>query len=197
MMKGFLFFLLSQIMVSEEALRFTNVYKQGYDTSCGIAVTASLLRHYWNIPIEEADLYQTMILDQAEDDAATYTISFLDIMNYVREHHLAAQAYKMDWAMLTDTLGKDFTPVIISYDKPQPHFALLVHIEKGFAFVADPAKGFEIVDQTTFEKNYSGNALLTASRNMVKDTERIQRITETEMERLATLQNLTHSRRRW
>jgi ABC-type bacteriocin/lantibiotic exporter with double-glycine peptidase domain len=183
-------------MVSEEALRFTHVYKQGYDTSCGIAVTASLLQYYWNIPIEEADLYQTMILDKADEDADTYTISFLDIINHVSRYQLAAKAYKMDWDMLHDTLEKGFAPIVINYEKPQPHFALLVHLAKDFALVADPAKGFEIVAQPVFEKNYSGNALLTASRSAVKDTERIKQITETQTARLTTLQTLAHSRRR-
>lgn len=196
-MNGFMFFVLSTLLISEEEMRFTHVYKQGYDTSCGIAVTAALLNHYWNIPIEEPDLYQAMILDRIEDDSATYTISFLNIMQYLQHHQIAGRAYKMDWDTLQDTLHKGFAPVIINYDKPNPHFALLLHLEHNFAFVADPAKGFEIVDKPTFEKNYSGNSLLTASRSAVKDTERIQRITEAETSRLETLQGLARSRRRW
>ncbi|MDR3122687.1 MAG: hypothetical protein LBU16_02785 [Treponema sp.] len=194
-MKGILFLLLSQIMVPEESLRFTHVYKQGYDTSCGVAATASLLRYYWNIPVEEADLYQTMILDQAAGDADTYTISFLDIMEEARRHGLAARSYKMDWAALQDALEKGFGPALINYDKPQPHFALLVHCEKGFAFVEDPAKGFEIVDKTTFEENYSGNALLTAGRGVAKDTERLQQIAGDGAARLEALQKLAWRRR--
>jgi predicted double-glycine peptidase len=193
-MKWFLFLLLTQTMVSEESLRFANVYKQGYDTSCGIAATASLLRYYWNIPVEEADLYQTMILDQAATDADTYAISFLDIISQTQQHGLAARAYKMDWDTLSDTLQKGFDPVVINYEKPQPHFALLVHLEKDVAFVTDPAKGFEIVDKPTFEKNYSGNALLTASYSTIKDTDRIRRITEDGTARVEALQKLARRR---
>jgi predicted double-glycine peptidase len=65
-MARFLFTLLATMMLSEEDLRFTHVYKQGYDTSCGVAVIASLLNTYWNIPIAEADLYQSLILDQTD-----------------------------------------------------------------------------------------------------------------------------------
>jgi hypothetical protein len=45
-MDRFLFTLLATMVISEEDLRFTHVYKQGDDTSCGVAVTASLLNTY-------------------------------------------------------------------------------------------------------------------------------------------------------
>jgi hypothetical protein len=83
-MGRFLFTLLVTVVISEEELRFTHVYKQGYDTSCGVAVTASLLNTYWNIPITEADLYQSLILDQAGEDAAVYTVSLLSIAEYLK-----------------------------------------------------------------------------------------------------------------
>lgn len=196
-MSSFMFFALSALMISGEELRFSHVYKQGYDSSCGIAVTAALLNNYWQIPAAESDLYQTMILDRAAEDADTYTISFLDIMQYVQQHQIGAKAYKMDWETLADTLAKGFAPVLINYDKPKPHFALLLHLENSFAFVADPARGFEIVDKPAFERSYSGNALLTASRTAQKNTEYIQQITEEETQRLSALQDLARSRRRW
>jgi predicted double-glycine peptidase len=195
-MTGFLFFVLSSLLISEEELRFTHVYKQGYDSSCGIAVTAALLNHYWNIPISEADLYQTMILDRVSEDATTYTISFLSMMDYLQHQQIAAKAYTMDWDTLHDTLAKGFAPIVINYDKPKPHFALLLHLESDYAFVADPAQGFGIVDKPTFERQYSGNALLTASRNAQKNTAYIQHITTATQKRLATLQDLAKLRRR-
>lgn len=138
-----------------------------------------------------------MILDRTDENADTYTISFFDIMQYVQGFQLGSKAYRMDWQALQDTLQKGFAPILINYDKPKPHFALLLHFESGFAFVADPAKGFEIVDKPTFEKNYSGNALLTASKTAVKNTDRIQRVTTDETARLDTLQSLAKNRRRW
>ena len=70
-MSSFMFFALSALMISGEELRFSHVYKQGYDSSCGIAVTAALLNNYWQIPAAESDLYQTMILNRAAEDAYT------------------------------------------------------------------------------------------------------------------------------
>jgi ABC-type bacteriocin/lantibiotic exporter with double-glycine peptidase domain len=196
-MEIFVFFALTRMMVSEEELRFAAMYKQGYDTSCGIAVTASLLNHYWNTPVTEPDLYQTMILDRFDGEAAAYTITFYDIMQYMETRQIAARAYKMDWNTLGDSLEKGYAPIIIHYEKPRPHFALLLRLLDNYALAADPAKGFEIVDKTTFEKNYSGNALLTASRDIQKNTGLIEQIASEKIQRLHTLQDLARSRRRW
>lgn len=190
-----MFFVLTTLVTPEEEQRFAHVYKQGYDTSCGIAVTAALLNNYWNIPATEPDLYQDMILDRLSDEAQTYTISFLDITRYAAERGVAARSYKMNWAELNDSLGKGYAPVVINYDKPKPHFALLLNIQNNFAFVADPAKGFEIVDKAAFIQSYSGNALLTASRSEKKNAAYIARITEEEERRLNALEALARRRR--
>ncbi|MCR4422903.1 MAG: hypothetical protein NUV32_10585, partial [Exilispira sp.] len=52
-------------------------YKQGFDTSCGIAVAASILKFFYNINIDEKSLIEHFftILSAKKD----YTISLLDI----------------------------------------------------------------------------------------------------------------------
>ncbi|MDR1095407.1 MAG: hypothetical protein LBL31_03360 [Spirochaetaceae bacterium] len=192
-MDRFLFTLLATMVISEEDLRFTHVYKQGYDTSCGVAVTASLLNTYWNIPVTEADLYQSLILDRLDrtaEDADGYTVSLFAVAEYLKTHDVQSRAYKMDWETLEDTLKKGYGPVLIHYEKPEPHFALLTHIEGDYAFVADPARGFGMVDYRWFMKNYSGNALLTASRTAVKDTEALETVNAGGKERLNRLEIL-------
>jgi predicted double-glycine peptidase len=190
-MSRFLFALLSTMVLSEEDLRFTPVYKQGYDTSCGVAVTASLLNTYWNIPITEADLYQSLILERTSEDAAGYTVSLLAIAEYLQTRGIQSRAYRMDWEILEDTLKKGYGPVLIHYEKPDPHFALLTHIEGDYAFVADPARGFGMVDKRWFMKNYSGNVLLTASRTAVKDTEALETVNAGGKKRLTRLESLS------
>ena len=189
-MTRFLFTLLSTMLLSEEDLRFTPIYKQGYDTSCGVAVTASLLNTYWNIPVTETDLYKDLILDQAAERADGYTVSLFAIAEYLKSQGIQSRAYQMDWETLEDTLKKGYAPVLIHYKKPEPHFALLLHLEAGYAFVADPARGFGLVDQQGFMKQYSGNALLTASREASKDREALDRAIGGGRERLTRLQGL-------
>ncbi|MDR1325520.1 MAG: hypothetical protein LBK00_05740 [Treponema sp.] len=196
-MTRFLFTLLSTLLISEEELRFSYAQKQGYDTSCGVAVTASLLNTYWNTPINEADLYQDMVLDRIAETDVTYTISFLTMTEYLTQHRIASRAYKMDFPTLADSLQKGYAPIVVNYTEPRPHFALLLHInERGFAFVADPARGFGFVDSGTFNKNYSGNALLTASTGIPpKNSAYVQSVVATEEQRLDRLSELATSRR--
>lgn len=117
-MSRFLFTLLSTMLLSEEELRFAYVDKQGYDTSCGVAVTATLLNTYWNIPVTEADLYQSLILDQIAGNAANYTVSLFSIAEYLKTQGIQSRAYKMDWETLERAMPrclsimKNRTPIL-------------------------------------------------------------------------------------
>jgi predicted double-glycine peptidase len=190
-MSRFLFTLFATLVVSEEELRFTQVYKQGYDTSCGVAVTASLLNTYWHITLAEEELYQDLILNQnPEGGEREYSVSLFAIAEYLKTQGIQSRAYQMDWETLEDSLAKGYAPILIHYENPDPHFALLLHLEADFGFVADPARGFVVVDKREFLKNYSGNVLLTASREATKDTEAIEQATREGRERLKRLQAL-------
>jgi hypothetical protein len=103
----------------------------------------------------------------------------------------------MDWDTLNDTLKKGYAPIVVHYLEPRPHFALLLHIDRrGFAFLADPARGFGFVGSNTFSKHYSGNALLTASNGVpAKDSAYIQTIITIDERRLDRLEELATSRR--
>jgi ABC-type bacteriocin/lantibiotic exporter with double-glycine peptidase domain len=192
--KGFLFALLTQCVVSGEELRFEYIDKQGLDTSCGIAVTASLLNIYWNIPVKEEDLYAAMVFDTAQADDPTYSISFHTMSAYLQKHGIVSRAYKMDWNALRDSLNKNFAPIVVHYAEPVPHFALLLYMDDERAYVADPAKGMGVVNRSLFEKNYSGNALLTASRSARKRTEAIDRCIAVETARQKRLNALASRR---
>jgi predicted double-glycine peptidase len=194
-MTHFLFILLSTILLSEEELRFTPIYKQGYDTSCGIAVTATLLNMYWNTPVTEANLYQKMILEKTGGETEHYTVSLLDISRTLGGYTVLARPYSMDWHTLEDTLEKAYAPIVIHYERPVPHFAVLLHIEKDFAFVADPARGFGLVHKSVFIKNYSGNTLLTASREAVKNDTAIKATVSAGQDKLCRLETLSRIRR--
>jgi predicted double-glycine peptidase len=190
-MSRFLFTLLATMVMSEEDLRFTHVYKQGYDASCGVAVAATLLNTYWNIPATEADLYQSLILDKNSEDAAGYTVSLFTIAERLQTRGVQSRAYRMDWETLEDSLKKGYGPALIHYEKPDLHFALLTLIEGDYAFAADPSRGFGIVDKRWFMKNFSGNVLLTASRTAEKNVEALETVNAGGKKRLARLESLS------
>ncbi|MDR0556638.1 MAG: hypothetical protein LBG43_02020 [Treponema sp.] len=195
-MTVFLFSLLTTALLSEEELRFAYNSKQGADTSCGIAATASLLNQYWNIPVAESDLYQEMIFNNVREGDVNYSISFKTIIDSLSQYEVAARAYKMDWDVLQDALTKGYAPILIHYDKPNPHFALLMHIEGDYLFVADPAQGFGLVHKTVFTKNYSENVMLTALRTAAKNKDAIENAVASARGRLDKLRGLARRRLR-
>jgi len=190
----FVFWLLTNVVVPQEDVRFTHVFKQGFDTSCGISATATLLNKYWNIPILQSETYQEMIINRIDANADNYTISFATINDYLSSHNIQSRAYRMDWDELRDALEKGFEPIIIHYQTPTAHFALLLHIERDFAFVADPSRGFELVDRWTFTKHFSGNVMLTASRVHQKNNKYIAQIISEKQNKLNRLQRVARLR---
>jgi predicted double-glycine peptidase len=106
-MSNALFLLLSTALLSQETVRFAHVFKQGFDTSCGISVTASLLDKYWNMPVQEAALYQAMLEGRIGEGGQTYTINFLTIQEYLQHQDIQSKAYYMD-GLLGRYPGKRF-----------------------------------------------------------------------------------------
>jgi predicted double-glycine peptidase len=139
-------------------------------------------------------MYQTIIITRIDDDTLNYTISFAAISDYLSTHNIQSRAYRMDWDELRDALVKDFRPIIIHYQVPMAHFALLLHIERDYAFVADPARGFELVDRWTFMKRFSGNVILTASRVHQRNNKYISEVIAEKQNRLNRLQRVARLR---
>jgi predicted double-glycine peptidase len=180
--------------MSEEEIRFTPIYKQGFDTSCGIAVSASLLNIYWNISVNEEDLYKNMINLDTIDAMGNYTVSMKTIMDGLLMYGVQSRAYSMDWETLDDTLKKGYSPIVVHLEKPRPHFVLLLNINDEYAFSADPARGYGLVKKTEFLQNYSGNALLTASREVVKNEQVIEKSVKEAQLKLEKLKKLARLR---
>lgn len=193
-MNTFMFLILSTMVIPQEEMRFTHVFKQNFDTSCGISTTATLLNKYWNISVFGDEMYQE-ILDRLEDGDIDYTINFLTIAEFLLRHSIQSRAFKMDWDQLVNNLAQGFGPIIVHYNRPLPHFALLLHIEDDYAFVADPARGYEAIDRKTFLQRYSGNVLLAASRVHQKDEVYLQQVISEKRTQINRLQQL--ARRRW
>lgn len=190
-MKSLLVLFFPLLLNSAEDLRFRYSFKQGQDTSCGVAVTASLLNMYWNIPVVEEELYQNMVYNNVENNGPDYLVSFLTISECLKKYGVASRAYQMTWEALADSLDKNFAPIVINYDKPLAHFVLLLHFQNNFAYVADPASGFALISKEEFEKKYSGFALVTASNNQQKNTEFIKQSITVECKRFANLRSIS------
>ncbi len=153
----------------KESLRFQFCHEQGFDTSCGMTVAATMLDHYWGIPVSELELIETVLGDKVE--AGDYTVSLADMAAAFSLHGLSSRAYRLDWDGLHAVVGKGYAPIVVHYDRPEKHFALLLGFNGDRAVTVDPARGMESMSRETFENRYSGMAMLAASAAMAADAD--------------------------
>lgn len=67
------------------------------------------------------------------------------------------RAWRAAWDRLPDLVGRA-APLLVHYDRPQTHFALLLHAGPRGVVTADPARGLELLSRAQFEARWSGVA---------------------------------------
>ena len=145
--------------IPREAIRFEYVQEQGLDTSCGLACAATLLSRYYGIAVTEAGL----VAGLAEEKRG-YGASMADLAAILDAFGVRSKGFKFSCAELEAACAKGFAPIIVHYDRPEAHWALLVHAEKDFVVVSDPARGTELLSMAKFSERWSGAALLRRVR---------------------------------
>jgi len=155
-MRGFLLLLLLSETIDRESLRFIHSSEQGYDTSCGLTTLACLIDRYWGIPADERSLAETYLANKrgVED----LTISFADMALILNAKGFVWKAYRMSFDQLEQAAAA-YAPMIIHYDKPDGHFALLISARDGKLVIGDPAEGTILRGRAYFESRWSGAVL--------------------------------------
>lgn len=156
--------------VPKENLRFAYVMEQGMDASCGMATVATALSLYWQLPTAEVDLLAELVAKEGLSGAGVDgTVSLASMAAAFKNRGISARAFRLDWDRLEDILARGYVPVVVHYDRPDPHFALLLGITGEVAILADPARGLETLGRAGFEKRYSGVAMALDSRSRQRD----------------------------
>lgn len=149
------------LVIPKEGLRFSAVFEQEADLSCGLAAAASVLALYCSIPADEAFVY-TLIGGTGR--GAGRGIALGDIGHAFSAVGVSSRAFRMDDAQLERALELGFAPIVVRYDRPSPHFALLLGSGSGpfgeFFAMADPARGIEALSRSDFDARWCGAALL-------------------------------------
>ena len=159
-MKSFLILLLLSETIDKESLRFIHSSEQGYDTSCGLTALACLIDRYWGIPADERSLAETYLANKLA--AGNLTISFADMALILHAKGFVWKAYRMSYDQLEQAAAA-YAPMIIHYDKPEGHFALLISARDGELVIGDPAEGTTLRGREYFESRWSGAVLLAAN----------------------------------
>lgn len=151
-------------VASKESLRFQYTMEQGFDTSCGMSVVATALDRYWGVPTDEVELIESTIGEKLRE--GDYTVSLADMAAAFEVRGVATRAFKLDWDGLASLIGKGYAPLVVHYDEPEKHFALLLGFNDGRAITVDPARGLESLSRESFEARYSGAAMALASKTL-------------------------------
>jgi len=161
-------------IISLESLHFTDCYKQGLDTSCGIATTASFLRFFYNIELDEKKLIEQFFEKLKEKN--DFTISMLDIKNILEYYGFTVKGVKITKLQLIKY--SMYAPVILHFEKPQKHFTIFTGFYGQYLFLVDPSIGIHFIDDKDFENKFSGYALFVYGKDELKRWDVIHRINE-------------------
>jgi len=159
-------------LVAEEALRFGPVFEQRSDSSCGLAAAASLLSLFCGIPATEPGLAARLV-SLGPRSGAGATLG--DILVLLADAGIKAKAFRMDPPSLSSALAAGYIPLILRYDKPEPHFALLIGSDGQVFALADPARGLEALEESDLLRRWDGTALLVDRRSATEAGRKLAR----------------------
>ena len=157
---------------SRESLRFEAVHEQAFDSSCGYASVASLLDLYWNQKTSELDL-----LAGEPGRAGNRALSLAQARRLLERSGFEARGYRMDFQQLAGVTGL-YAPVLVHFDRPQNHFALLLGVAGDRVVTADPARGVEVLSRKQFQARWSGVALFVAKGDAVRNLVRLETVVD-------------------
>jgi len=158
-MKLFLLLFLLSGTTDRESLRFEYSIEQGFDTSCGLTTLSCLMDRYWGIPANEVSLARDFLAEKIV--VGDLTVSFADMAAILKAKGFSCKAYQMNFGQLEKAVAK-YAPIIVHYDRPEGHFALVLAVRDGSVLTADPAEGTISREQAAFESLWSGNVMLAA-----------------------------------
>lgn len=141
-----------------EALRFAYSSEQGFDTSCGLSALSCLLSTYWGLETSELELSEDCFGPKDEGD---FSVSLFELQGLLIARGFAAAACQMSLDGLAAAVAR-YPPVLVHYDEPKSHFALVLAVKDGLVATADPAEGTVALSRGDFEARWSGYAILVA-----------------------------------
>jgi len=157
--KLLLLLLLLSETADRESLRFAYSTEQGYDTSCGLTTLSCLMDRYWGVPSDELSLAGEFLAGKIA--GGDFTVSFADMATILKAKGFSYKAYQMDFDQLEKAAAR-YAPVIVHYDRPEGHFALVLAIRDGAVLTADPAEGTISRERAYFESRWSGKVMVAA-----------------------------------
>jgi predicted double-glycine peptidase len=176
-------------IVSYESVHFMAGYKQGFDTSCGIAVAASILKFFYNINLDEKSLIdQFFTILSAKKD---YTISLLDIKKIIEYYGLNVKGVKITRNQILKY--SYYAPIILHFEKPEKHFTIYTGFYGQYIFLLDPSIGIHFISDKDFDNKFSGFALIIYGKDEIKNSSLINRINQQLKDKIKHLYSISNT----
>jgi uncharacterized protein len=142
--------------------RQENVVVQQWDTSCGAAALATLLKYQHALPVSEKDIAEAML---HRTDPLKVKVrggfSLLDLKRYADARGFEGVGYMQ--LELDDLMA--MVPAIVPIDvRGYPHFVVVRGKGGEKVLIADPAFGNRTMDVQAFERAWQGNIAFIVQR---------------------------------
>ena len=168
----FLSFFLLSLVGASMANNNRNLVTQTTSSDCGPAALATLLTFYLDIPATEDEMVR---LSNSKLEVGT---SLLGLEAAATAKGAAADSFRMTYATLEKQMTTYPGPVIVRVLLPEPHFLVLLHLDKDYAYVGDPAIGNIVLRKKEFLKRWlvpgmtEGYVFLAAGNKPLNETNR-------------------------
>ena len=141
--------------------RFSAVFQQEYDFSCGSAALASLLSFHYGDEVSEQEVFQGMWTLADQDKVRQQGFSMLDMKRYLESEGYLADGFRMPLAGLRDQVR---VPVIALVTLGgYRHFVVIKGISDQEVLVGDPARGLKAYSWAEFQEHWDGSAFVIRS----------------------------------
>lgn len=132
---------------------FRTVVRQQYDYSCGSAAVATLLRHHYGRPVNEAQVFRAMYAVGDQANIRRSGFSLLDMKTYLAATGLRADGYRET----IDQLAARQVPAIVMIRiNGYRHFVVVKGVRQGQVLVGDPARGLSAYPARDFARMWNG-----------------------------------------
>ncbi len=137
-------------------MKFSTVYKQQFDFSCGSAALASLLAFHYDDEVNEQSVFLDMFQHGDQEKIKELGFSLLDMKNYLERRGYRSDGFKME----LDQLHEADSPAITIIDTDgYLHFIIIKGLTKQRVLVGDPAIGVNIIHRDKFEEMWGDRIL--------------------------------------
>jgi predicted double-glycine peptidase len=132
-------------VTSFEARKFSTVYRQQYDFSCGSAALASLLTFHYRDAVSERDVFVDMFAEGDQARIRREGFSMLDMKRYLERRGYRSNGFRVALEQL------NVPAITIVNQKGYLHFVIIKASRQGEILVGDPSAGTRSIARADFE----------------------------------------------